>query len=54
MMIPESSVHMPRDKNGPVVAKRAGREHFGAFAENDAEGLMIRHDHGSQYMANDF
>ena len=30
------------------------REHFGAFAEKIAEGLMIRHDHGSQYMADDF
>lgn len=30
------------------------REHFGTFAENVAEGLMVRHDHGSQYMADDF
>jgi len=30
------------------------REHFGAFAENIAEGLTVRHDHGSQYMADDF
>lgn len=30
------------------------REHLGGFAENIAEGLMIRHDHGSQYMADDF
>jgi len=30
------------------------REHLGVFAEKIAEGLMIRHDHGSQYMADDF
>ena len=30
------------------------REYYGAFAEKIAEGLMIRHDHGSQYMADDF
>lgn len=30
------------------------REYYGAFAEKIAEGLMVRHDHGSQYMADDF
>jgi len=30
------------------------REKFGAFAENIAGGLKIRHDHGSQYVADDF
>jgi putative transposase len=30
------------------------REHFGAFAEKIAESLTVRHDHGSQYMADDF
>jgi putative transposase len=30
------------------------RDHYGAFAEKIAEGLTIRHDHGSQYMASDF
>jgi len=30
------------------------REKFGAFAQNIAEGLKIRHDHGSQYVADDF
>ena len=30
------------------------REHLGVFAEKIAGGLMIRHDHGSQYMADDF
>jgi len=34
--------------------RRGVREKFGAFAENVAEGLEIRHDHGSQYMADDF
>ena len=30
------------------------REHFGAFAEEIATGVTVRHDHGSQYMADDF
>jgi putative transposase len=30
------------------------RECFGAFEENIAEGLSIRHDHGSQYLSDDF
>ncbi|NUP90470.1 MAG: IS3 family transposase, partial [Candidatus Sumerlaeia bacterium] len=30
------------------------RECFGAFEENVAEGLLIRHDHGSQYVSDDF
>ena len=30
------------------------REYFGGFAEDVAEGLKIRHDHGSQYMADEF
>jgi len=30
------------------------REKFGAFAGNVAESLKIRHDHGSQYVADDF
>jgi len=30
------------------------RKHFGAFGENVATGLSIRHDHGSQYMSEDF
>lgn len=30
------------------------RECFGAFEENVAEGLSIRHDHGSQYVSDDF
>ena len=28
--------------------------HFGGFAEDIARGLAVRHDHGSQYMADDF
>ena len=27
---------------------------FGAFAEGVASGLALRHDHGSQYVADDF
>ena len=30
------------------------RRHFGGFAKDDARGLSVRHDHGSQYMARDF
>jgi putative transposase len=30
------------------------RESFGAFAEGMADGLKIRHDHGSQYVVDDF
>ena len=29
-------------------------KHFGAMAENAAAGLVLRHDHGSNYMAEDF
>jgi putative transposase len=29
-------------------------QHFGAFAKDVARGLIIRHDHGSQYMADAF
>jgi putative transposase len=30
------------------------RERFGAFAKDRAKGLKLRHDHGSQYMADHF
>ncbi len=30
------------------------RRHFGGFARGIARGLAVRHDHGSQYMADDF
>jgi putative transposase len=30
------------------------RRHFGGFAKAIASGLAVRHDHGSQYMADDF
>lgn len=30
------------------------RRHFGTFAKGVARGLALRHDHGSQYMADDF
>ena len=29
-------------------------EHFGAFEKNIAERLSLRHDHGSQYVSDDF
>ena len=30
------------------------REYYGGFAEKITKGLKIRHDHGSQYMADEF
>ena len=30
------------------------REHFGGFAKHIAAGLMLRHDHGSQYVSDNF
>ena len=30
------------------------RQHFGGFAKAIAHGLVIRHDHGSQYMSDHF
>ncbi len=30
------------------------RERFGGFAEGIADGLALRHDHGSNYLADDF
>ena len=30
------------------------KEHFGAFAAGSAAGLLLRHDHGSVYMSDDF
>ena len=30
------------------------REHFGCFEEGSANGLSLRHDHGTQYLADDF
>lgn len=30
------------------------REHFGAFGPQAANGLRIRHDHGSQYLSDPF
>ena len=37
---------------GPI--RQAGRRHFGGFAKRIAAGLAVRHDHASQYMADDF
>ena len=34
--------------------KQAVRERLGAFAEQIATGLKLRHDHGSQYVSHDF
>ena len=34
--------------------RQGAHDYFGSFAEGIAAGLKIRHDHGSQYMADDF
>jgi transposase InsO family protein len=34
--------------------RQGAREHFGCFAADIATGLELRHDHGSQYMSDDF
>jgi len=34
--------------------RQAVREQFGSFAEDIAPGLKLRHDHGSQFMRDDF
>ena len=34
--------------------RQAVRRHFGGFAKDIAGGLAVRHDHGSQYMADHF
>jgi transposase InsO family protein len=52
-----TGIHASRNANRfealePV--KQAVRERFGAFAEQIATGLKLRHDHGSQYVSHDF
>ena len=34
--------------------RQAVRRHFGAFGQDIARGLAVRHDHGSQYMSDAF
>src|SRR5688572_15378991 len=34
--------------------RQAVRERFGGFAKDVADGLQLRHDHGSQYVSHDF
>ena len=34
--------------------RQAVRQHFGGFAQAIANGLAVRHDHGSQYMSDHF
>ena len=34
--------------------RQAVREYYGGFTEDITKGLKIRHDHGSQYMADEF
>jgi putative transposase len=38
----------------PEPLRQGVREHFGGFGARVAEGLTIRHDHGSAYMSDDF
>lgn len=52
-----TGIHASRNANRfealePV--KQGVRERFGAFAEQIATGLKLRHDHGSQYVSHDF
>jgi putative transposase len=59
---PSASVAVPRTHAARRATRfqaleplRQGvRRHFGAFGEGIARGLALRHDHGSQYMADDF
>ncbi|WP_246387654.1 integrase core domain-containing protein, partial [Gluconacetobacter sacchari] len=48
--------HAPEKQNNPYVNAALHRRLrcFGAFAEKVATGLSLRHDHGSQYMSDDF
>jgi hypothetical protein len=41
-------------QGGGRQQRRGVRRSFGAFAEEIARGLAIRHDHGSQYMSDAF
>jgi transposase InsO family protein len=50
-------IHAPRHANRfealePV--RQGVRRHFGGFAQGVAAGLVVRHDHGSQYMSDTF
>lgn len=50
-------IHAAKSGNrfeGLEPIRQGVREHFGAFAEGVAEGLAVRHDHGSAYMSDDF
>ena len=43
------------DRSEALEPLRQGvREHFGGFGAGVAEGLAIRHDHGSNYLSDDF
>jgi len=44
----------PNDWCTNVPIRQGVRRCFGAFAEKVATGLSLRHDHGSQYMSDDF
>jgi putative transposase len=35
----------------PEPLRQGVREHFGSFEAGGAEGLVIRHDHGSAYLS---
>ncbi|MFQ5601620.1 MAG: transposase, partial [Candidatus Krumholzibacteriia bacterium] len=50
-------IHAAREANRfealePI--RQGVREHFGGYEEKIAVGLKLRHDHGSQYMSDDF
>ena len=37
-----------------LIAEAHVNEHFGGFHAHGATGLQLRHDHGSQFMSDDF
>ena len=50
-------IHASRGQNlwKALEPNRQGvKDYFGIARENIAEGLSLRHDHGTQYMAHDF
>jgi putative transposase len=39
---------------GSGTIRQGVRRYFGGFAANVAHGVLVRHDHGSQYMSDHF
>ena len=45
---------VPRASRLSNPSAKVSRQHFGGFRVGAAEGLRLRHDHGSQFMSDDF